>query len=127
MLAKKLFQKLHYLLVFILLIIFLLLPLKYIKYIAWIPIAVVIQWLILNGCILDKFHNKDRTGNCASCLKLFNKNLGNYITKNYFENTNRPLYVTFFIFSSYLTIAIYRLIFNIDFLNSDFLNSDFLK
>ena len=116
MLPNKLFQKLHYLIVFILLLTFLFLPLKYIKYIAWIPIAVVIQWLILNGCILDNFHNKDRTGNCASCLKLFNKNLGDYITKNYFENTNRPLYVTFLIFMSYSTIAVYRLIFNIDFL-----------
>jgi len=116
MLPKKLYQTLHYLIVFILLIMFVFLPLEYIKYIAWIPIAVVIQWLILNGCILDKFHNKDRTGNCASCLKLFNKKLGNYITKNYFENTNRPLYTSFFIFSSYLTIAVYRLIFNIDFL-----------
>ena len=72
MLPNKLFQKLHYLIVFILLIMFVFLPLEYIKYIAWIPIAVSIQWFIFDGCLFDKLHTSDRSGNCASCLKLFN-------------------------------------------------------
>jgi hypothetical protein len=114
MLSKKLFQKLHYLLIFLLLIAFILVPLEYIKYIAWIPIAVVIQWIIYDGCILDKLHNKESTGNCASCLKLCNKKLGDHINKKYFKNTNRAGYITFLIFISYTTIVVYRLIYKID-------------
>ena len=121
MLPNKLFQILHYLVVFTLFLMFLFLPLKYIKYIAWMPIAVVIQWLIFDGCVLDNLHKKDSTGNCASCLKLFNTKIANYIITNYFKNTNRGRYLAYLIFMSFATIAIYRLIFNIDFLNSDFL------
>lgn len=127
MLSNKLFQKLHYLIVFILLLTFLFLPLKYIKYIAWIPIAVVIQWLIFDGCVFDNLHKKDSAGNCATCLKLFNTKIANYIITNYFKNTNRGGYIAYLIFMSYSTIAVYRVIFNIDFLNSDFLNNNFLK
>ena len=114
MLGKKIFQKLHYLLVFLFFILSILLPLRYIKYVAWIPIAVVIQWIIYDGCILDNLHNKDPTGNCASCIKLCNKKLADYIIKNYFKNTNRASYITFLIFISYTTIMVYRLIYNID-------------
>ena len=116
MLSKKLFQKLHYLLVFLLLIIYILLPLKYIKYIAWIPIVVVIQWIIFNGCILDKTHDKDPNGNIVSCIKLFNENIGNYISEKYLQNTNRASYISFLIFTSYLTIMVYRFIYKIDIL-----------
>ena len=87
MLSNKLFQKLHYFLVFILLIMFVFLPLKYIKYIAWIPIAVVIQWFIFDGCVLDNLHTSDRSGNCASCLKLFNTKIANYIITKYQNNS----------------------------------------
>jgi hypothetical protein len=114
MLSKKLFQKLHYLLVFLFFIISILLPLRYIKYIAWIPILIVIHWIIYNGCILDKLHERNPNGNCASCIKIFNEKIANYITKKYLQNTDRPLYITFLIFTSYLTIMVYRLIYKID-------------
>jgi len=116
MLSKNLFKKLHYLLIFLLFILCLLLPLKYIKYIAWMPLAVVFHWIIYNGCILDKLHDKDSTGNVVSCIKLLNKKLGEYLSKKYFKNTNRGSYITSFIFISYSTIIIYRLIYNIDIL-----------
>jgi len=116
MLPNKLFQKLHYLIVFILLIMFVFLPLEYIKYIAWIPIAVSIQWFIFDGCLFDKLHTSDRSGNCASCLKLFNTKIANYIITKYLRNTNRGRYTGYLIFMSFTTIAVYRLIFNIDFI-----------
>ena len=116
MLPNKLFQKLHYFLVFILLIMFVFLPLKYIKYIAWMPIVVVIHWIIFNGCILDNTHDKDPNGNVVSCIKLLNEKIGNYITEKYLQNTDRATYISFLIFTTYLTIMVYRFIYKIDIL-----------
>jgi hypothetical protein len=116
MLSNTLFQKLHYFIVFILFILFVFLPLKYIKYIAWIPFAVAFQWIVFDGCVLDNLHNKDRDGNCASCLKLFNTKLADYIIRKFFKNTNRGDNFGYLIFMTFSTIAIYRLIFNIDFI-----------
>jgi hypothetical protein len=101
-------------------IIFILLPLIYIKYIAWIPLAVAFSWIICNGCIIDIFHhNKANTGiiltdNITPFLKLFSKKLANYINKNYLQNTNRINYIVFFNLVLLITILCYRLIFNID-------------
>ena len=103
MLTKKQFELLHILMVFTLLVTFILLPLNYIKYIAWIPLVTVLTWIIFNGCILDKLHHTDAncgitlTDNITPILKLFNENMANYINKKYLENTNRPTYITFFL------------------------------
>ena len=120
MLTKKQFEILHYLIIFTVLLTFILLPLKYIGYIAWIPLATVLYWIIYNGCVLDKQHHADAncgttlTDNITPLLRLFNENMGNYIHKKYLENTNRPSYITFFIFTLFTTITSYRLIYNID-------------
>jgi hypothetical protein len=116
MLSKTLFQKLHYLVLFLFLIICIFLPLNYIKYIAWMPIVVVIHWIIFNGCILDNTHDKDPNGNVVSCIKLFNEKIGNYITEKYLQNTDRATYISFLIFTTYLTIMVYRFIYKIDIL-----------
>ena len=120
MLTKTQFQIVHNLITFSVLIMFILLPLNYIKYIAWIPLATVLNWIIFNGCILDKFHHTNAnigtttTDNITPILKLFNENLANYIHKNYLENTNRPSYITFFVFTLLTTVSTYRLIYNIE-------------
>ena len=122
MLTKTQFQILHNLITFSVLIMFILLPLNYIKYIAWIPLATVLNWIIFNGCILDKLHHTNAncdtalTDNITPILKLFNENMANYIHKKYLENTNRPTYITFFFFSLLTTIISYRLIYKIDIL-----------
>jgi hypothetical protein len=120
MLTKKQFQILHTLMILIVLITFILLPLNYIKYIAWIPLVIVLNWIIFNGCILDKLHHTNAncdiilTDNITPFLKLFNENMANYIHKKYLENTNRPTYIVFFIFTFLTTIISYRLIYKID-------------
>ena len=114
MLTKKQFELLHILMVFTLLVTFILLPLNYIKYIAWIPLVTVLTWIIFNGCILDKLHHTDAncgitlTDNITPILKLFNENMANYINKKYLENTNRPTYITFFFYTLLTTIISYR-------------------
>ena len=120
MLTKTQFQIVHYLLPFLFLTICIFLPLKYIKYIAWMLIVVVFHWIIFNGCILDNFHHTNAnigtttTDNITPILKLFNENLANYIHKKYLENTNRPSYITFFVFTLLTTVSTYRLIYNIE-------------
>ena len=122
MLTKKLFQIVHYLATIIAPIIFILLPLIYIKYIAWMPLAVAFSWIICNGCMLDNLHHNEAntgislTDNITPFLKLFSKKLANYINKNYLQNTNRITYIVFFNLVLLITILCYRLIFNIDIL-----------
>ena len=121
--AKKFYELAHRVLVYMLVISIILIPLKYIKYIAWIPLAVVIHWLIFNGCILDTLHHDNanvgttKTDNITPTLELFSKTLASYVYKNYLQNTNRLIFIA----SSYMilltTIACYRVIFNIDILN----------
>ena len=120
MLAKKYFELLHYLMILILPIIFTLLPLIYIKYIAWIPIVVVFSWVIFNGCLINTLHDNkanistNLTDNITPILKLFSKTLANYINKKYLQNTNRVTYIVFFYFILLITFVSYRLIYNID-------------
>jgi hypothetical protein len=98
------------------------LPLLYIKYIAWIPLAIVFSWVIFNGCIIDKLHHDNanigtnRSDNLTPFLNLFSKTFANYIFEKYFKNTNRPSYITSFYFTFLVTIICYRLIYNIDFI-----------
>ena len=121
--AKKFFELLHGVLVITIVISIILIPLKYIKYIAWIPLAVVIHWIIFNGCILDTLHHDNanvgtaQTDNFISMLKLFSKTLACYINENYLQNTNRSSYIASTLFILLTTIACYRVIFNIDILN----------
>jgi len=120
MLTKKFFQIVHCLTFIISLIIFILVPLIYIKYIALLPLIVVFSWIIFNGCIMDKLHhnnaNRDATliDNVTPFFELFNKTLAKYIYENYLKNTSRPTYIVFFIFMLGQTVLCYRLIFNID-------------
>jgi len=122
MLTKKFFQIVHHLMIIIVLLIFIILPLIYIKYIAWIPLALVITWVIFNGCIINTLHdnkaniNTNQTDNVTPILKLFSKTLANYINKKYLQNTNRITYIVFFYFVLLVTIVCYRLIYNIDFI-----------
>jgi hypothetical protein len=123
MLTKKFFQIVHHLMIIIVPIIFIILPLIYIKYIAWIPLALVITWVIFNGCIINTLHhhkaniNTNQTDNITPILKLFSKTLANYINKKYLQNTNRITYIMFFYFILLITIACYRLIYNINVIN----------
>jgi hypothetical protein len=122
MLTKKFFQIVHYLMILILPLIYILIPLIYIKYIAWIPLAVAFSWIIYNGCIINTLHhnkaNTDTTltDNITPLLKLFSKKLANYINKKYLQNTNRITYIVFSYFVLLVTIVSYRLIYNIDIL-----------
>ena len=122
MLTKKFFQIVHHLMIIIVLLIFIILPLIYIKYIAWIPLALVITWVIFNGCIINTLHdnkaniNTNQTDNVTPILKLFSKTLANYINKKYLQNTNRITYIVFFYFVLLVTIVCYRLIYNIYFI-----------
>jgi hypothetical protein len=122
MLTKKYFEIVHHLMIIIVPIIFIILPLIYIKYIAWIPLALVITWVIFNGCIINTLHdnkaniNTNQTDNVTPILKLFSKTLANYINKKYLQNTNRITYIVFFYFILLVTIVCYRLIYNIDFI-----------
>ena len=121
--AKKFYELVHLVLVYTLAISIILIPLKYIKYIAWIPLAVVIQWIIFNGCILDTLHHDNAnvgtalTDNITPNLELFSKTLASYINENYLQNTSRLAYISSFLFILPTTIACYRVIFNIDILN----------
>jgi hypothetical protein len=122
MLTKKYFEILHHLLIIIVPIIFIILPLIYIKYIAWIPLAVAFSWIIYNGCIINTLHhnkaniNTNQTDNVTPILELFSKKLANYINKKYLQNTNRITYIVFSYFVLLVTIVSYRLIYNIDIL-----------
>jgi hypothetical protein len=122
LIKQELFEIAHYLMILILPIIFITLPLIYIKYIIWIPLAVVFSWIIFNGCIIDTLHHKNanintnQSDNITPILKLFSKTLTNYINKKYLQNTNRIIYITFFYFTLLTTIPSYRLIYNIDIL-----------
>jgi len=119
---KRLFEITHHVIILILLIIFITVPLIYIKYITWIPLAVAFSWIIFNGCIINTLHhnkaniNTNQTDNITPILKLFSKKLANYINKKYLQNTNRITYIMFFYFILLVTIACYRLIFNIDYI-----------
>ena len=121
--AKKFYELVHLVLVYTLAISIILIPLKYIKYIAWIPLAVSIHWIIFNGCILDTLHHDNanvgtaQTDNFISMLELFSKPLACYINENYLQNTNRLIFISSTLFILLTTIACYRVIFNIDILN----------
>lgn len=122
MLTEKLLGILHHLMIIIVLLIFIFLPLKYVKYIAWIPLVVAFSWIIFNGCIIDSLHHKKAncgatlTDNITPILELFNKTFANYICEKYLKNTNRPTYISFAYFILLETILCYRLIYNIDFI-----------
>ena len=119
---KKFFQIVHYLGITILGIISILLPFIYIKYIAWIPLAVVFSWIIFNGRIIDNLYKGNvnigtkLTDDITPIIELFNKTLANYIFEKYLKNTNRPVYISFGIITLFMVIICYRLIFNIDFI-----------
>ena len=117
----KKFLILHILICIFIFLVLIFSPLKYYKYIAWILLAISFHWIIFNGCVLDKLHNKTcnnsniPTNNITPVLKLLNNNFANYIDEIYLKNTMRPAYIIFFTFILILTIMIYRLIYNIDF------------
>jgi hypothetical protein len=123
MLTKKYFEIVHHLMIIIVPIIFIILPLIYIKYIAWIPLALVITWVIFNGCIINILHdnkaniNTNQSDNVTPILKLFSKTLANYINKKYLQNTNRITYISSVYFILLVTIVCYRLIYNINVIN----------
>ena len=108
--------------ILILPIIFILLPLIYIKYVIWIPLAVAFSWIICNGCLINTLHhnkaniNTNQTDNITPILKIFSKTIANYINKKYLQNTNRTTYIMFFYFILLVTIVSYRFIYNIDIL-----------
>jgi hypothetical protein len=123
MFEKKLFAIVHFLGINVtLLLISIFLPLLYIKYIAWIPLAIVFSWVIFNGCIIDKLHHDNAnigtniSDNLTPLLKLFSKTFANYIFEKYLKNTNRPIFITSFYFTFIVTLMCYRLIYNIDFI-----------
>ena len=122
MFTKKYFEILHHLLIIIVPIIYILLPLIYIKYIAWIPLVIGFSWVIFNGCLINTLHdnkaniNTHQTDNITPILKLLSKTLANYINKKYLQNTNRVTYIVFFYFILLITFVSYRLIYNIDIL-----------
>ena len=121
--AKIFFEFAHRVFLFTVVITFILIPSKYIKYIAWIPLAVGISWIICNGCILDILHIDNAnvgtayTDNVTPTLELFSKPLARYINENFLQNTNRCSYISTTLFILLATIACYRVIFNIDILN----------
>jgi hypothetical protein len=122
LIKQKLFEITHHVMILILPIIFITIPLIYIKYIIWIPLAVAFSWIIFNGCIINTLHHKNanintnQSDNITPILKLFSKTLANYINKKYLQNTNRTTYIMFFYFTLLTTIPSYRLIYNIDIL-----------
>lgn len=122
LIKQKLFEITHHVMILILPIIFITIPLIYIKYIIWIPLAVAFSWIIFNGCIINTLHHKNanintnQSDNITPILKLFSKTLANYINKKYLQNTNRTIYIMFFYFTLLTTIPSYRLIYNIDIL-----------
>jgi hypothetical protein len=122
LIKQQLFEIAHHVMILILPIIFITLPLIYIKYIIWIPLAVAFSWIIFNGCIINTLHHKNanintnQSDNITPILKLFSKTLANYINKKYLQNTNRTIYIMFFHFTLLTTISSYRLIYNIDIL-----------
>ena len=119
---KRLFEITHHVIILILLIIFITVPLIYIKYITWIPLAVAFTWIIFNGYVINTLHHKkanintNQTDNITPILKIFSKTIANYINKKYLQNTNRTTYIMFFYFILLTTILSYRLIYNIDIL-----------
>jgi len=121
--VQKFFAIVHFIGINVtLLVISIFLPLLYIKYIAWIPSAIVFSWVIFNGCIIDKLHHDNAnigtniSDNLTPLLKLFGKTFANYIFEKYLKNTNRPIFITSFFFILLVTIMCYRLIYNIDFI-----------
>jgi hypothetical protein len=122
LIKQELFELAHYVMILILPIIFITLPLIYIKYITWIPLAVAFSWIIFNGCVINTLHHKkanintNQTDNITPILKIFNTKIANYINKKYLQNTNRTTYIMFFYFILLTTILSYRLIYNIDIL-----------
>jgi hypothetical protein len=123
LIKQELFEIAHYVMILILPIIFITLPLIYINYIIWIPLAVAFSWIIFNGCVVNTLHHKkanintNQTDNVTPILKIFNTTIANYINKKYLQNTNRTTYIMFFYFILLTTILSYRLIYNIDILN----------
>ena len=119
---KKFFQILHYLGIVILGIMSILLPLIYISYIAWMPLVIVFDWIIVNGCLVDYLHHDNPnidtklTDNFTPVLKLFNKRLPDYIKNYYLNNPNRHIFIIFFVQLLFITIICYRVIYNIDIL-----------
>jgi len=103
----------------------LLCPLKYYKYIAFIPFLISLHWIYFNGCILDNLHhkdcniNKEKTDNITPFIGLFNKDLSEKIYNNYLKNTSRPTYILISKDFLILTIIIYRLIYKIEFFNTE--------
>lgn len=122
---RNIFFYIHQLLVFLFIILLIFIPLKYYKYIAWIPLVISFHWVIFNGCIFDYLHfencnnNNIPTNNIIPILELFNKEFASYIDNNYLKNTLRPVFSTVFIYILILTIIIYRLIYNIEFFSYD--------
>jgi hypothetical protein len=122
LIKQELFKITHHVMILILPLIYILIPLIYIKYIAWMPLAVAFSWIICNGCIINTLHdnkaniNTNQTDNVAPILELFSKKLANYINKKYLQNTNRITYIVFFYFVLLTTIVSYRLIYSIDIL-----------
>jgi len=123
MFEKNFFAIVHFLgITLSLLLISIFLPLLYIKYIAWIPLAIVFSWVIFNGCIIDKLHHDNAnigtniSDNLIPLLNLFSKTFANYIFEKYLKNTNRSIFITSFYFTFIVTLMCYRLIFNIDFI-----------
>jgi len=100
--------------------IFIVIPLKYIKYIGLFPLMVVTSWVIFDGCILNSLHDDTLNSIVATkiilFLNLFSTNLAHYVNKKYIINTNRGIYLTFLYQILLTTILLYRVIFNIDIL-----------
>jgi hypothetical protein len=119
---KKFIQVVHNLGITILGIISILLPLIYIKYIAWIPLVIVFSWIIFNGCIVDYLHHNNPnidtklTDNITPAFKFFIKRLPDYIKNYYLNNPNRHIFIIYFVQLLIITIICYRVIYNIDIL-----------
>ena len=117
---KYIWFNIHVCILIFFIIMTILLPTKYFKYIFFIPYLISLQWIIFDGCILNKLHETidynytSPSIHILNVIKKINNNCYNYLNNKCIKIKKFDTFISTNLICFWITILLFRYIFNIN-------------